>query len=261
MDILFPSEPFNKKAADESYAVEYEALSNAGLTCALFSPLDFDQGMFKPWPSLIPGNRVLYRGWMLKPEEYRRLHAAISTNDSVPLTNPDQYRTCHYLPGWYSLFHDYTPETIVASRDADFVSILKEHVWPAYFVKDYVKSLTTKRGSIALSANEVSEIVNLIEQFRGEVEGGVCIRKYEEFLQDTEERYFVLNGKAYGRNGDVPDLVRQIAGHVLSPFFSVDVAMRADGVLRLIELGDGQVSSLKKWSIENFVSMIEGAGL
>jgi hypothetical protein len=261
MHILFPSEPFNKKVADEPYAIEYEAFHRAGLKCALFSPLDFDQGAFKPWPSLPPGDMVLYRGWMLKPEEYQRLHAAISLNGNVPLTNPDQYRACHYLPEWYSLFHEYTPETVFASRDADFVSILASHVWPAYFVKDYVKSLTTKRGSIASSANEVSEIVSLIEQFRGEVEGGVCIRKYEDFLADTEERYFVLNGKAYGRSGDVPELVREIARHVLSPCLSVDVVMRADGVLRLIEVGDGQVSGLKKWSIADFVSMVEESGL
>jgi hypothetical protein len=260
MHLLFPSEPFNIKAADESYAIEYEAFRSAGLTCSLFSPFDFDQGVFKPLPSLTPGDKVLYRGWMLKPEEYRRLHAAISIHDSVPLTTPDQYQACHYLPDWYSLLHDYTPETVFASRGSDFASILTSHVWPAYFVKDYVKSLTTRRGSVASSASEVGEIVSLIEQFRGEVEGGVCIRKYEEFLSDTEERYFVLDGNAFGRSGDVPELVHEIAGHALSPFFSVDVAMREDGVLRLIELGDGQVSSLKKWSAADFVSMIERSG-
>jgi hypothetical protein len=92
MHILFPSKPFDIKAADESYEVEYEAFHSAGLPCSLFSPFDFGQGVFKPWPSLTPGDRVLYRGWMLKPEEYRRLHAAISIHDSVPLTTPDQYQ-------------------------------------------------------------------------------------------------------------------------------------------------------------------------
>lgn len=261
MHILFPSDPFDKKIVDESYTVEYEALRTAGFKCLLFSPMDFDQGSFKPWPSLTPGERVLYRGWMLKSEEYKRLHVAISANDGVPLTTPDQYLACHYLPAWYPLFRDYTPETIFTSRDADFASVLAQHVWPAYFVKDYVKSLTTTRGSIASSAHEVEEIVSLIEQFRGEVEGGVCIRKYEELLPETEERYFVLNGKAYGRDGDVPALVHEIARHAVSLFFTVDVAMRADGILRLIELGDGQVSGLKQWSTDIFASMIVDSGL
>lgn len=124
-----------------------------------------------------------------------------------------------------------------------------------------MKSLTTTRGSIASSVHEVEEIVSLIEQFRGEVEGGVCIRRYEDLLPETEERYFVLDGKAHGRGGDVPALVHEIARHAISPFFTVDVATRADGVLRLIELGDGQVSGLKQWPIAIFASMIVDSGL
>ncbi len=256
MHLLFPSDPFNKKSVDETYAIEYEALCSAGLRCSLFSTLDFDQGIFSPWPHLTADAKVLYRGWMLTPEEYGRLHKAISTSGGVPVTSPHQYRLCHYLPEWYPLLHDCTPETIFASRDADFEYIVAKHVWPAYFVKDYVKSLTTKRGSVASSADDVSEIVSLIEQFRGEVEGGVCIRKYEDLRPNTEERYFVLNGRAYGRGHNVPELVHEIARRIMSPFFSADVAMRTDGTPRLIELGDGQVSSLKSWPVEAFVSLI-----
>lgn len=259
MYILFPSDPFDKKTVEESFAIEYEALRNAGLKCALFSSLDFDQGVFKSTSFPTEGAKVLYRGWMLAPEEYERLHKGISSSGGVPVTNPDQYRFCHHLPEWYPLFHVYTPETVFASRDANFASVVAKYVWPAYFVKDYVKSLTTKRGSVASSVDEIGEVVDLIEQFRGKVEGGVCIRKYEELLPETEERYFVFNGRAYGRSHAVPDLVHEIARQAISPFFTVDVAMREDGVLRLIELGDGQVSSMKKWSVETFVSMIVDA--
>jgi len=79
------------------------------------------------------------------------------------------------------------------------------------------------------------------------VEGGVCIRKFEELLPETEERYFVLQGKAFARCGDVPALVNEIAGRISSPFFSVDTVFAASGELRLIELGDGQVSDRKQW--------------
>ena len=40
-----------------------------------------------------------------------------------------------------------------------------------------------------------------------------------------------------------------------SRFFSVDVAKRDDGVLRVVEVGDGQVSDLVGWSVERFVEM------
>ena len=39
------------------------------------------------------------------------------------------------------------------------------------------------------------------------------------------------------------------------PFFSVDVAFRTDGVERIVEIGDGQVSDLVGWSVERFANI------
>jgi len=46
------------------------------------------------------------------------------------------------------------------------------------------------------------------------------------------------------------------AQRVASPFFSVDVAERRDGILRVIEIGDGQVSDRKHWPAERFMRML-----
>lgn len=97
----------------------------------------------------------------------------------------------------------------------------------------------------------------LIEQYRGSVEGGVCIRKFEELLPETEERYFVLDRKAFSRDGNVPSLVHELAALIPSPFFSVDTVISKSGQLRLIELGDGQVSDRKKWSPGQFAAMLQ----
>jgi hypothetical protein len=40
------------------------------------------------------------------------------------------------------------------------------------------------------------------------------------------------------------------------PFISIDVAEREDGVLRLLEIGDGQVSDRKKWGLQRFAAMV-----
>jgi hypothetical protein len=259
MHLLFPSAPFSKIAVDEEYAGEYEAARGAGLACSVFCTQDFEEGTFVPRPAFPMGSKVIYRGWMLTPEEYTRLHDGILSKGGGPVTNPAQYRLCHYLPEWYPQCMDCTPETLFLSRNADFALALSARTWPAYFVKDYVKSLTTKRGSVAATAAEVGEIVDLIEQFRGKVEGGVCIRKYEDLLPATEERYFVLNRRAYGRDSHVPPLVSELAERIESPFFSVDIVEASDGQLRLIELGDGQVSSLKRWPMKAFVGMLTEA--
>jgi hypothetical protein len=258
MHLLFPSDPFNKSAVDEAYSEEWEAMLRVGWSCSLFSFEDFELGEFKPRLPLPVSEELLYRGWMLTPERYSQLYQAVSGQGATLKTHPSQYRRCHYLPEWYSLCEDVTPETVVAPKGADFVALLEGKEWPAYFVKDYVKSLTTPRGSVATVPHQVAEIVSLIEQYRGSVEGGVCVRRFERWLPDTEERYFVFNGQAYAREGAPPALVQEIAMRIESPFFSVDLVQSEGGGLRLIELGDGQVSDRKKWTAEPFASMLLG---
>jgi hypothetical protein len=60
-----------------------------------------------------------------------------------------------------------------------------------------------------------------------------------------------------GRDGIVPPMVADIAGRIDSPFFSVDIVLNRDGVPRLIELRDGQVSDRKKWPVETFTRMLK----
>ena len=66
----------------------------------------------------------------------------------------------------------------------------------------------------------------------------------------------MLDRKAFTPDAEpVPDLVQQVASRIPSPFFSVDVARRDDGVLRVVEVGDGQVSDLVGWSAAAFAGM------
>jgi hypothetical protein len=254
--LLFPSNPLDPRAVDEFYAEEFQAFRAAGASCVLFSLEDFERGSFRARPAVPAGQQVLYRGWMMTPESYSRLFTAIAATGASARTTPDQYRLCHHLPAWYPLCADVTPETIVLRRDADFEAAVARTDWPGFFVKDYVKSLTTTRGSVAQAASEIAEIVRLIETYRGEIEGGVCVRRLEDLVPDTEERYFVFEGRAHARGGDAPQLVHELARRIESPFFSVDLARAASGDLRLIELGDGQVSDRKKWHVDRFVAVL-----
>jgi hypothetical protein len=258
MRLLYPCDPFNKKEPDETYAEEFLAAQAAGIACSHYSAEDFESGEFKPRPLFAEQEAVLYRGWMLNPTGYGQLVEAIERKGACAVTSVAQYRLCHYLPEWYSLCKDLTPETIFVEKGADYAAAVADRHWRTYFVKDYVKSLTTNRGSVASSVEEIGEIVSLIEKFRGQVEGGVCIRQFEQLAPDTEERYFVFRGKPYARNGDVPEIVQTIAPRIGSPFFSVDVVLSTNGTLRLIELGDGQVSDRKQWPVERFLEIFRG---
>ena len=162
----------------------------------------------------------------------------------------------HHLPKWYPLIAEFTPETRVLAADADWESELRSLGWSAFFIKDYVKSLKTSRGSIVRDPSEIGVVVAEMRQFRGDIEGGLCVRRVEPFVTISERRYFVLDGQASSPDGQrVPDLVLRVASRIPSPFFSVDVIRRDDGVLRVVEVGDGQVSDLVGWSASAFVAM------
>jgi hypothetical protein len=126
-------------------------------------------------------------------------------------------------------------------------------------IKDYVKSLKTAGGSVVTSADEIKEVLAKMEKYRGAIEGGVVLRKFEEFFPNSEIRYFVINGKYFGQERlfDLRhmNLLEQVSAAVPSPFFSVDIALRVDGVARIIEIGDGQVSDLVGWTPDRFAEI------
>lgn len=257
MRLLYPCEPFNLKQPDEQYAEEYNAALAAGLDTLLFSFEALQAGLLETSRALNPGDCMLYRGWMLTPEAYAVLVDLLHGCTAVALTSPEQYRQCHHLPQWYPLLAAHTSETVILPDDADFEQAFAGLQWPGYFIKDYVKSLSTGNGSLVDSPREIAPLVAQMRQYRGQVEGGICVRRRESYLEETERRYFVLDGCAHGADGKVPELVRECAKRIDSPFFSVDTVMRADGVLRLVELGDGQVSDLKEWPTKRFVGLLK----
>lgn len=259
MRILYPSDPSNAKAPDDLFADEYNTASSMGLPTSLFSFEDLAAGEFRARPLFAAGEQILYRGWMLAAQQYPTLANAIRARGARPFTEPEQYTLCHHLPNWYPLLSELTPPTRVFAQGDDYATALRDSGWPGYFIKDFVKSLTTTRGSLVDTPEEIGDIVAQIERFRGGIEGGVCVRRREDFVLGTEQRFFVLNGKPFGGDDKaIPAAVSVAAQRVASPFFSVDVAERSDGTLRIIELGDGQVSDRKHWPTARFVQMLAG---
>jgi hypothetical protein len=256
MRIIYPYNPLNSKEADEPYQDEYLVLKSACINCSLFDfdTLNFDG--FKPKPKVESGESILYRGWMLNPDGYKRLVTLIEGLGAYPITSYDNYIKCHHLPGWYEQCVDYTSETKFFSNDEKLRENIASLKWDAYFIKDFVKSNTTEKGSIASSPSEAIDIVQLIQKYRGEIEGGIAVRRVERYLKDTETRYFVMNSKVYSPDGETPEILKHIVKLVKTPFYSVDIIQREDGELRVVEIGDGQVSDKKTWDTTRFTQML-----
>jgi len=239
------------------FSDETEAMAAAGHNVHLIDTEALDSGPSRIRPPFEPGARVVYRGWMLTHSEYVNLAASVERAGGFCSASPEVYVTTHHLPNWYAVAKDYTPETIFLDTDADLMSELRRLGWEKFFIKDHVKSLKTSVGSIIEDPAQIGTVVSEMEKYRGFIEGGLCIRRVEDFVAGSKRRYFVLNRRPYAAEpgAAIPASVVFCAGAIPSPFFSVDIAVRADGVERIIEIGDGQVSDIVGWSVERFVDI------
>jgi ATP-grasp domain-containing protein len=255
--LLYPQSVLEIRMPDELFREEAEAMAAAGHKVHLIDTEVLDSGPSRIRPQFEHGARVVYRGWMLTHGEYVNLSASVERAGGSCSTSPEDYVSTHYLPNWYDIAKDYTPETIFLDTDADLVSELRRLGWGRFFIKDHVKSLKTSVGSIIEDPEQIETVVSEMEKYRGFIEGGLCIRRVEDFIAGSERRYFVLNQTPYDAEPGVanPDPVVFCAGAIPSPFFSVDIARRADGVERIVEIGDGQVSDLVGWPVERFVEI------
>jgi len=251
MHFLFPSHPLRAAVIDDMFAGQRDALIAASHTASLVPDAVISGG--KPLRNVAAGAVIVYRGWMLNAADYVRLDEAVRVTGATLLTSPADYLACHHLPNWYPLINEFTPETRVFPVTSDLERELRSLVWDQFFVKDYVKSLKTSTGSMIRDPSMIGTVIEEMKHFRGEIEGGFCVRRVEPFVAESERRYFVFRGKPFAPAGEaIPPIVHAVAGRLASPFFSVDVIRRTDGALRVVEVGDGQVSDLTGWSADEF---------
>jgi hypothetical protein len=254
--VVFPSDYFDKKKPDEMFVEQAQLFSSLGIPTATISIDDLQQNQATFYPKLPPNKKVLYRGWMVTAELYKRFVQVIINNQCLPFTSTEEYMTCHLLPNWYPYISELTPKTKCFETSNDLEAQLTVLNWQKFFVKDYVKSLKTSIGSIIDSPSKINLVLAEMQKFKGDIEGGICVRQLEDFDTSSEKRYFIINKKAYsGDNEIIPDIVTTCAELIPSSFFSVDVIRRNDGILRIVEVGDGQVSDLVGWSTDAFVQL------
>lgn len=240
--ILYPHDYFKEKKVDEDYLNEAATLSDIIETYTL--------------KTLPAGCEVLYRGWMLSPSEYIEMTENVVKKGSALVVDVSHYHASHYLSHWYEELKDLTPLTVFTNEEnlAQTVNILN---WPQYFIKDEVKSLTTQRGSVATSLTDIQDILIELKKYRT-IEGQLALREVHDFINDTEQRYFSVNGQVFSNTGNVSDLAIEVASRMKHlSFISIDTITDSRGKEWLVEIGDGQVSGIKEWNLDNFKKVIE----
>lgn len=255
---LYPSEPFNLRKIDDGYQEEYSMAKAAGLKVYLIDIENMSQSVI--FPAIDPYAYIVYRGWMLSETAYTQLEQRFG--DRL-LTSKKDYYNAHYFPNW---FHDICAFTIpsIITDEKHAQDAFKNFAGKA-FIKDYVKSLKTGKGSIVDSAEDVQRAINDMKSYRGTIEGGIVLREVAQFKPDSEIRFFVIKDKIFSPLQDcakynlVEEVIKKLATKHLQ-FYSVDVATTIDDKNIVIEVGDGQVSDYVGWNLEDFVHVLAELG-
>jgi hypothetical protein len=263
--ILYPADPVKDFLPDCVWREEFDTIQSNGYEASVITI--GQQISIKP--AIKAGDTVLYRGWMLNIDEYQILEYEIKKYGAKLFTTTESYRFCHHLPFWYPKIAHLTAETIILDENANFKEALANLKWPSYFIKDFVKSNSMSPGSLVKSKDDIQEVVLAIKKYRGCIEGGVCVRHGEDYLTNSEQRFFVVKGIAYSNTEKfspkhatnpytIPEILTECVHKIgfANGFFSVDIARRTDGKFRIIEIGDGQVSDPKNFDLKRFVDIL-----
>lgn len=261
VSFLFPSDVLAPTKVDGHFRGEADAVRRLGFEIAL---VDHDALVAGDIGEAIrrvrePTSPLLYRGWMVQPKAYRQLEAALAARDVTLTVSTDHFERCHHLPNWYSLAVDQTANSVwTASADLeDFSAALEQLGSGAAVIKDFSKSEKAYWDE-AMFIPDVTDtdaarrVASRFIELRDDYfDGGFVIRRFENY-EPGECRSWWVNGVCVlvTAHPDTPDTTPDIDPDDLprlaetpSPFFTMDVARNVDSrELRIVELGDGQVS-------------------
>lgn len=246
MQIIYPSDDFNNKIIDESYLEESILAKANGFNIGILDITKFKED-YSGLSKVDKNELSIWRGWMFKDYQYKKLEEQCNL-----LISTEEYISSHYIVNWYDKVSQYTPKSIFI-KEGDEININENR----YFVKDYVKSNTGKLGSIANNLKEVMEIIKELKKYRGDIEGGICLRDVVDLKEETEQRLFVVNGKVFSNDNIYPDYINDVVS-ILNPkkFYSLDIVDTKENKNIIIEIGDAQVSDIKKWNLNNFIKVL-----
>ena len=236
MHFIYPCLPYSSRTVDPLWEPEYAWARAQGLATGLVD-LDNDKVWF---PAPDRPAQAIYRGWMLTGAEYDRLARL------VPLAiSTAEYLASHHATGWYDAVASHT----FPSRFLTEPTPLSFADGRRYFVKGLAKSF---------GADSVLAAQSQLDDFwqRQELPPGTSlfVRDFAALKPASERRFFVVNGHAVGAEGNLVPASLQDAVHSLQPrlFYSFDIADTLAGQPVLVEVGDGQVSDLKEWTVAEF---------
>lgn len=254
--IIYPSSYNKLSETDSDYEFEKEVALKYGFSVCNFNYDEFISGLKLKLSERFSDSCVaIYRGWMLRPNDYLRFYNELLSYNITLLTSYDEYYNTHCFVNSYNKISEYTPKTIWFTGDIDW-NIVRNN-FDKFIVKDFVKSLKgfdfPEYLNSSLSDNALNWFIDKFKDLRCNLfTGGIVLKEYVELDKMNEFRAFYINGKVafiYDSLGysDVPDEVNDLANKLCildSDFYTIDFARLKSGNYIAIEIGDGQVSGI-----------------
>lgn len=262
--VLFPSSYFDITKVDEDLQKEYDAVMVTGLFNVVLFGYDkwFNEGKLILKNGIEEPCDAVYRGWMMKPEQYELFFNILLEKGIRLVTNPEQYKLMHVFPNVYGYVKEDTARMeIFPLHEQLDVERLKK-TFGRFMVKDYVKSVKgtefPRFFDQSISQDAFDDWMDVFYKYRGDLlTGGICIKEYldlKHYGEHTNEyRVFYINheiaticknsGQGNYTSEPPKELVEKYR-NLSSPYYTVDYAEIEDGTWRIIEAGDGEVSGL-----------------
>lgn len=262
--ILFPSSYFSISKVDEDLQKEYDAVLSTGLfDVVLFGYHEWfneDKLIVNREPD--EEKEAVYRGWMMKPEQYERFYNLLLKKNIKLVTKPEHYRLMHIFPNIYEYVKEDTAkmEMYPLYNQIDVERLKKS--FGRFMVKDYVKSVKGTDFPRFFDKNITQEDFNhwmeLFYKYRGGLlTGGICIKEFLDLKQygekTNEYRVFYINHQITticrnsGQGNYTPEPQMELVQkykYLDSPYYTIDFAELEDGRWMIVEVGDGEVSGL-----------------
>lgn len=141
--ILFPSSYFTIREVDEDLQTEYEAVCSTGLFDVVLFSYDkwFNEGKLVLNRQINASVSAIYRGWMMKPEQYAVFYEALQARNIELITSPSSYELFHIFSNVYPALQEDTAQMLIYPDGTPInLEEVKQHFF-RFMVKDFVKSV------------------------------------------------------------------------------------------------------------------------
>ena len=279
---LFSSNKYDATIPEEAYKKEYKYVVANNYETILLNIEKLKQKGKIMIPKSKTKKWIIYRGGELKKSEYLDLYQSLAEANYIMINTPEEYSNITFISNWYEKISDITPQVYFTDLELDkgeiiyYLSLFPKSI----IIKDYVKSrkFEWKEACYIEDVNNTRKAMEVINNFitrEGEnLIGGLVMREFVELKQlgidektdkpiSEEYRIFIYNKQVitaidYAKGKEVKDttafdsVIDTCISRLDASFYTVDIAKTKEGKYIVIEVGDGQSSSLKGLNEEIF---------